>query len=120
MMQFNPDMAELMSWAQSAYGDSSTALNNINPDMFKNTTIKEWIAKDKMLPVRTIMDMTMEMTPADFTGEAAATTTPDFEKTTMTIHATIDYSDYNKPVTIELPAEAAGAKELNSAFSAQN
>jgi hypothetical protein len=118
VIEVNPDMATLMDWIASQ-GQSTGELENINPDMFKTISIKEWIAKDGLLPQKSAIDILMEMTPADISSTDSSSP-PDFEKTTITMTGTVNYFDYDKPVSIVLPPESAGAREINSSLQKTN
>jgi len=107
VFQITPDMAEVLKWMQSQ-SQSNTELQNLNPDVFKSTTLKMWIDKKSMLPQKENINLTMEITPSEITG---TTTTPD-DAITLTMNGDITYTDYNVPVTIELPAAAQNAVEM--------
>lgn len=113
VIQVNPDMTVLMGWV-AQQDQSNSELKDINPGMFKSTSIKEWIAKDSMLPIKSYMNMVIEMTPADINAGTATSTSPGFDKMIITMGGTVNFSDYNKPVNIELPQAAAGAQEITN------
>jgi len=112
VLKVNPDMATLMNWVASQNQAKST-LPNINPEMFKSTTITMWIAKNSNLPQKASMNINIEMTPDDI-STGTTTSTPDFQKAAIVMDATVIYSGYNQPVTITLPADASNAQETNS------
>jgi hypothetical protein len=109
VFQITPDMAALIKWVQSQ-SQSTTALKNLNSNMFKISTLKMWMDKKSLLPQKENIVVTMEVTAADIGG--STTTTPGFDKMTMTMNGDITYSDYNTPVTIELPVAAQNAVEM--------
>ena len=109
VFQITPDMAALIKWVQSQ-SQSTTALKNLNSNMFKISTLKMWMDKKSLLPQKENIVVTMEVTAADIGG--STTTTPGFDKMTMTMSGDITYSDYNTPVTIELPVAAQNAVEM--------
>jgi hypothetical protein len=109
VFQITPDMAALIKWVQSQ-SQSTTALKNLNSNMFKISTLKMWMDKKSLLPQKENIVVTMEVTAADIGG--SMTTTPGFDKMTMTMNGDITYSDYNTPVTIELPVAAQNAVEM--------
>ena len=109
VFQITPDMAALIKWVQSQ-SQSTTALKNLNSNMFKISTLKMWMDKKSLLPQKEDIVVTMEVTAADIGG--STTTTPGFDKMTMTMNGDITYSDYNTPVTIELPVAAQNAVEM--------
>ena len=97
----------MLKWMQSQ-SQSNPELQNLNPDVFKSTTFKMWIDKKSLFPQKENFDITMEITPSDLIG---TTTTPD-DTITLTMNGDITYTDYNVPVTIELPAAAQNAVEI--------
>jgi hypothetical protein len=107
VFQITPDMAEVLKWIQSQ-SQSINELQNLNPDVFKSTTFKVWIDKKSLLPQKENIDLTMEIIPSDLIG---TTTTPN-DAITLTMSGDITYTDYNIPVTIELPAAAQNAVEI--------
>ena len=75
--------------------------------LFKDVSIKEWIAKDSYLPAKADLSLTLEISPKD-----VGATEADFDKMTMSMDGEVKYYDYNKPLSIELPAAAANAPEI--------
>jgi hypothetical protein len=110
VFQITPDMAEVLKWIQSQ-SQSINELPNLNPDVFKSTTFKLWIDKKSMLPQKENIDLMMEITSSDISDMTTTTTTPGFD-ITMTMSGDIIYTDYNVPVTIQLPAAAQNAVEM--------
>jgi hypothetical protein len=98
-----------MKWVQSQ-AQSAAALKNLNANVFKSITLKMWMGKKSLLPQKENIVVTMELTPADI--GVTTTTTPGFDKMTMTMNGDITCSDYNVPVTITLPAAAQNAAEI--------
>jgi len=109
VFQITPDMAEVLKWVQSL-SQSNTALQNLNPNVFKSTTLKMWIDKKSLFPQKENIDLTMEITPSDI-GDATTPTTP-IDPIILTMNGDITYTDYNIPVTIELPAATQNAVEI--------
>jgi hypothetical protein len=107
VFQITPDMTEVLKWIQSQ-SQATTELPNLNPDVFKSTTFRLWIDKKSMLPQKENINLTMEIAPSDISG---TTTTPN-DTITSTMNGDITYTDYNIPVTIELPAAAQNAVEI--------
>jgi hypothetical protein len=109
VFQITPDMAEVLKWIQSqSQSQPNTGLQNLNPDVFKSTTLKMWIDKKSLLPQKENIDLMMEIIPSDLIG---TTTTPN-DAITLTMNGDITYTDYNIPVTIQLPAAAQNAVEM--------
>lgn len=76
-------------------------------DLIKEMSIKQWIAEDSYLIMKSQTHVLMEMRPEDIgpSGE-------DFEKITMDQNTMMTFYDYNEPVSIELPEEALEASEV--------
>jgi hypothetical protein len=109
VLSVTPDMAALAGFLASELqqGTSAGILKNVDlGKMFKSVAIKEWVSKRDYLPLKVDMSMSLEMSPEDVGAKST-----DFTKMTMDMAVQGNYSDYNKPVSITLPAEAAGAKE---------
>ena len=96
----NPDaLWEFVSQKMAATGVPVPTLEeetNIR-DIARNYSVKQWIAIDNFLLCKAEMDM--EMAISD---------------TTMDITMTLVISDYNQPVSIELPPEAENAIEVDA------
>jgi len=109
MIEITPDMAALAGFVGSQLGSQAgtDALADIDlAKVFKSITITEWVAADTFLPAKTVMTILMEMNEEDLgSGEAG------YEQMTVDLVLTIKYSDYNQPVAIVLPPEAANASE---------
>ncbi len=78
-------------------------------DLFKEMSVKEWIAKESYRVMKAEVDMLLEMRPAD-----VGATEADFDKMTMDINMGMRLYDYNQPVSITLPPEALNAPEMPS------
>jgi hypothetical protein len=77
-------------------------------DIYKELSVKEWIAKDSYLLVKVEIGMVLEMSPSD-----VGATADDFEEMTMDVKLAESFYDYNEPVSIELPQEALDAEEIS-------
>ncbi|HUV44887.1 MAG TPA: DUF6612 family protein [Dehalococcoidales bacterium] len=96
----NPDaLWEFVSQKMAATGVPVPTLEEetIIRDIARNYSAKQWITIDNFLLCKAAMDM--EMTISD---------------TTMDITMTLVISDYNQPVSIELPPEAENAIEVDA------
>jgi hypothetical protein len=93
-----PDNTFLLQYAK----EQAARDTNINWDkiqdaskLYRNASFTFWIAKDskyiQKLEINTVLDL------------------PDKAKTTTDIHGTVEFYDYNVPVTITLPDQAANA-----------
>lgn len=76
-------------------------------DMYKEFSVKEWLAQDSYLPMKIDIKVVMEVEAGDF-----GATGDDFDKTTMDVEMNMDFYDYNQPVSIVLPPEALDAEEM--------
>jgi hypothetical protein len=76
-------------------------------DLYKDLSVKEWIAKDSYLLMKVEVEMVMEMSASDVGGIA-----DDFDKMTVDVKMVETFYDYNQPVSIELPPEALDAEEM--------
>jgi hypothetical protein len=72
--------------------------------LFKEISVKEWIAKDSHHLIKQEMDILMEISPEDIGAN-----TDDFSKMTITITMDMNLYDYNKPISVELPEAALEA-----------
>jgi len=105
-----PDMealGELLSQETSGMGIMDFSQFDL-AEMYKELSVKEWIAKDSYLLMKVEIEMVLEMNPSDV-GAAA----DDFDKMTMDIKLVESFYDYNEPVSIELPPEALDAEEIS-------
>ena len=99
-------LGELLSQQTSGMGGMDFGQFNL-ADLFKEMTVKEWIAKDSYQVMKTEVYMLMQMSPAD-----VGATEADFEKMTMDVNVGMRSYDYNQPVSIILPPEALDAMEM--------
>ncbi len=110
----------VLSWQQqdgpSLYWWSSGRSREIYTKAYKNSFIKLWIAKDSYLVIKADISTLFEVTPSILkpsdvplcnTGEV----TYGFDKITTELHWQMNYSNYNLPVSIELPEEALNTQE---------
>ena len=76
-------------------------------NLLKEMSIKEWIAKDSYLFVKTENRMFVQILPGD-----VGATEEDFKKMTEDIDMQMTFYDYNEAVSIELPQEAFEAPQM--------
>jgi hypothetical protein len=76
-------------------------------DMIKQLSYKVWVAKDDYLFRKVEYNMAIEILPENF-----GATAEDFGKITEDITTVIVFYDYDKPVSIEVPAEAMEAPDF--------
>ena len=99
-------LGELLSQQTSGVGGMDFGEFNL-ADLYKEMSVKEWIAKDSYRVMKAEVAMVLEMRPAD-----VGATEADFEKMTMDINVGERLYDYNQPVSITLPPEALDAQEM--------
>jgi hypothetical protein len=99
-------LGELLSQQSSAMGGMDYSHLDL-ADLFEEMRVKEWIAKDSYQVLKTELYMRMQMTPED-----VGATEADFDKMVMDMEMTVRLYDYNQPVSIVLPPEAADAIEM--------
>jgi len=68
--------------------------------------------KKSLFPQKENIDLTMEITPSDI-GDATTPTTP-IDPIIWTMNGDITYTDYNIPVTIELPSSNSKCRRNTS------
>jgi hypothetical protein len=76
-------------------------------ELYKELSVKEWLAKDNYQLQRTEVKIVMEMSPED-----VGATSDDFDKMTIDMNMSMRFYAYNQPVSIELPPEALDAEEI--------
>jgi hypothetical protein len=112
VLQIEPDMTTLFDWVLSQQQElfSEFDLSQIDySNIFKDISLKEWVAKETYLPVKAEIQITMEILPQDFGAGEDETGSVNID-----IQAQIKYYDYGKPVIIELPQEALDAEPIFS------
>jgi len=111
VLQLTPDMEQL--W-QTVMEQAQVAGEEILPEVdeaslgeiFRNFSVKQWIAKDTYLLIKAEIGVAMELTP-----EAMGYPEEEGEMT-MDISMSLLVYDYNQPVSIVLPLEAEEALDL--------
>ena len=78
-------------------------------DMIKEIEVTQWYAKDTFFPMKSDMSMTMVMTSEDMDPSGMM---GDMEME-MDMTMNMEFNNYNEPVSIELPPEAANAVEID-------
>lgn len=102
VVKVTPDLQKLLDKTLGSSGASYP--QGLSPkDMIKSFTVKMWVEKDTFVIGKSMITVGMEV-------EDKATSTA------VKIDMTLDMKlyDHNKPVTIELPVEAADATEISS------
>ncbi len=104
VLKITPDVTALLTlfMNQQGMGSSQTQipissdLIKTYTDMIKSCTVKLWTAKETHYIMQINEEITMDMSTMGYS-------------TSMIMSMTIHFTDYNIPLTIELPAEAANA-----------
>jgi hypothetical protein len=110
LFEIVPDMEELgglLSQETSGMGIMDFGQLDLS-DLYKQLSVKEWIAKDSYLLMKVEVEMVLEMSASDVGGIAG-----DFDKMTVDVKMVERFYDYNEPVSIELPEEALEAEEMS-------
>jgi hypothetical protein len=108
VLTVNPNMTALLDWVVAQQQNSQLNLPAVNlTSAIKSFSVKEWIAKDTSLPVKTEITVSMVVLPEDV-GVAAGT----FDKVTLDVAMQQMFSDYNKAFTLQLPEGAKNARDL--------
>jgi len=109
VFEIEPDMgalADLLLQATSSLGVMDLSGLDL-AELYKELSVKEWLAKDSYLLQKAEVVVVMEARPED-----VGATSDDFEKMTIDIDMTMRFYDYNQPFTVVLPPEALDAEEI--------
>lgn len=107
VLQVNPDLKAF--WSLMA-GQPGLQLPADAPpgvafsQFIKNAQMKLWAARDSGLPVRSELEMSIRIGPAQVPALSS--------DVSMDISMSLLFYDYNKPVTLELPEEARNAADM--------
>ena len=99
-------MLKLLSQQQSTTGIDFSQILDLS-SVFKETSVKMWVAKYGYLLMKAQVHMLLDITPADL-----GATADDFTGMTMEMDMTMNLSDYGQPVTVTVPPEALDAQEI--------
>lgn len=113
VLEITVDMAQLWELIMQQLDDTAMEMADVPEDfeellgeMFRNLSMKQWIAQDTYLLAKVEMEMDMEINPEDMGY-------PDEgEGISLDMTMTMLVDDYNQPVSIELPPEAEEATEV--------
>jgi hypothetical protein len=115
VFEIEPDMgvlSDLLVTQTSSVGMGMVDLSGFDiGELYKELSVKEWVAKDSYLLQRVEIDMVMEMSPVE-----AGYSGGDFDKMTMDIGIVMRFFDYDQPVTVILPPEALEAEDVASLY----
>jgi hypothetical protein len=109
--EIKPDMAalsDMLAEETSGMGMDLTEFGQFDlADLCKELSVKEWLAQDSYLPMKMEVKIVMEVGAEEF-GDTGA----DFDTVTIDVALTVDFYNYNQPVSIILPPEALEAEEM--------
>jgi len=110
LLNVTPDLNSLSNWMAGQMQPGSGTLDpgitgSQTPGDF---TVKQWIDKSSLLPVKQLIKVKYD--PASI---AVTPTANSYNQMTMEMSAVLNYYDFGKSVTIQLPAEALNAKVLS-------
>ncbi len=112
LLQIVPDLAQLwetlMAQGQAAGGAWPEIPVEAGLPDISSFAVRQWVAKDTYYLMKAEIDVTMSM-PAETAGLSEEEGDVEFE-----ITATLMAHDYNRPVSIELPAEAEDAIDMDA------
>jgi hypothetical protein len=112
VFDIKPDMAvlsDMLAQETSGMGMDLTEFAQLDlADMYKELSVREWLAQDSYLPMKMEVKIVMEVDAGD-AGAAGG----DFDKMTIDVEVNMDFYDYNQPVSIELPPEALEAEDMS-------
>jgi len=109
ILDIQPDMVALFEWYESQQQELTSKIDYSQLDigrMFKDFSLKEWVAKDTFLPVKNDISMELEFTAGDIGLENQTA------GMTAEMQAQVYYYDINEPVTITLPRAALDAETV--------
>jgi hypothetical protein len=102
VLEMKPDKSQM----SRILGQQATGMEGLTQsemaDMVKEMTMKEWVAKDTYMPKKI-----MTLIKVERTGKP------------LNMEMTMDFSDYNKEINIQLPADAKNARDMNAVLAAQ-
>jgi hypothetical protein len=109
VLAITPDMNALSSWAGSQTFPGQITPGVGGSDLAKTLqtfTVKEWIAKDGLLPAKAVVSIKLDTTSGAPSGTSGMA---------MEMNTSITFRDYGRPVVIQLPSAALNARELTTA-----
>lgn len=110
VLRLTPDLEQLWETAMQSSEAAETGLPDVEEEfiqeMFRDFSVKQWIAKDTYFLMKAEIDMSVELTPE-------AMGYPEEEGAmTMNIKMSLLCYNYNQPVSIVLPPEAEEATDM--------
>ena len=117
VLNITPSVQTIIEWVisqEQPYGPQLDVMNGgaitvVRADAYRNASVKLWIDRDTFLPVKAEIQAVFQ----GDVGEGSITETPYTPSTNpvnSTFNGQVIFSNYNQPVTIELPPEALNAE----------
>ena len=111
VLAIEPDMAALLQWLMSQQASELTSGMDFSKfdlsKIVKSFGVKYWIAKKNYQLIKTEADMNMF-----FDAETLGLSPDETGSMTMSMMMAMSFSDFNKPVNIEVPIEALNTEEV--------
>lgn len=113
VVEVTPDMVDLANYLLQQQGLEDLASVDLTSLVLaiKQFSIKEWLAKDSYLCMKSSNHILMDLTP-----ELIGASPGEFEEMAMDIDIEMTFHGYNEPATIILPQEALDAEEITSEY----
>ena len=113
VLEVTPDMVDLANYLaqQQGIGNLTSADLTMLVIAIKQFSIKEWLAKDSYLCMKSSNHILMELTP-----ELLDLAQGDFDEMAVDMDIEMTFRDYNEPVSIILPPEALEAEEIPAEY----
>jgi hypothetical protein len=111
VLSIYPEANALSNWMQGQMRleQANVNLNSLDlSQILQNFTVKDWIAKDSYLPVKQQIGVNLD------TSSIQTTSSADNTQMNINMNATLTYSDYDQPASIQLPPGAVNATALTA------
>ncbi len=109
VFKIEPDMEEIDALLTEELSGLGFDFSGVDlSDFYKEIVVKEWLAKDSYLVMKSEFKAVVEIS-----AEEVGATADDFDKMNMDIEMNMNFYDYNQPVSIILPDEALNAEEVS-------
>jgi hypothetical protein len=87
----------------------------VRPDAYKGGSIQLWIAQDTYLPVKVEIEIDFQGNSGGGPGSADSVfSPPTVDQENSSFQGELDFSDYNQPVSIQLPQGALNAQSVGN------
>ena len=94
VLEIKPDLNAMMAHASES-GSAQLLNQPLSNERVQEYTIKEWISTESLLPLKAVNTFTLAS-----------------DNITTTIKGSVEYSNFNKPISTELPREAENALQM--------